>query len=145
MFSHIITSNILFAIVVVCTTIAFAIVLKKIIELDTTITDIEFSQDESLSYNFVNYLKKGTLSIYKVDGQKGLQGAHFLLRGTNYSFDTYLESNSFGFTIVEGIPYDLYSLQEIKAPIGYIMDNEIKTFFLNQDFLQYNFENQTVK
>lgn len=111
--------------------------------LDDTITNIDLTGSESImSLKFTNYLKKGDLIIHKTDGQTGLPGAEFTLKGKKYRYTIKLISDDLGYSIIEDIPYDSYSLKEIKVPEGYKIDPEKKTITLEESNLQYNFINE---
>ena len=110
--------------------------------LDKTITEVDFTTSENnISLNFLNKLKKGDIIIRKMDNQIGLRDAEFNLKGTKYSYSINLKSNNFGYVIVKNLPYDTYYLEETTAPLGYLLDNEIKELNLSSSNLQYDFIN----
>lgn len=110
--------------------------------LDKTITEIDFTgESNNISLSFLNTMRKGNITIRKLDNQIGLKGAEFNLKGELYPYNINLKSDNFGYIIVKNLPYDTYYLEEIKPPLGYVLDNEIKTLNLNSSNLQYDFLN----
>ena len=65
----------------------------------------------------------------------------FNLKGENFPYSINLKTDDFGYIIVNDLPYDTYYLEEIKAPLGYVLDNEVKILNLNTSNLQYDFVN----
>ena len=113
--------------------------------LDSTVIDLPLTDENTfITFNFVNSMKKGNITIHKVDEGEGLKGAKFILFGDKYLEQTTLESDELGYIILEDVPYDTYHLKEIEAPEGYKIDEEEKTLTLSEVELKYEFPNEKV-
>ena len=73
-----------------------------------------------------NKLKKGTLNVLKIDidSKKSLNNAIFKIYDEN-EFLTFIETTNNGSNNIE-LPVGTYYIQEIKAPNGYFIDDEVK-------------------
>lgn len=115
-------------------------------ELNPTIIELSLTGDDStVDLNFVNYLKKGNITIRKVYNEIGLANAEFQIYSENYLNSVSVNSNDLGYIIIENMPYDTYHLTETKSPDGYKIDSEEKTLLLNTTNIVYNFENEKEK
>jgi len=111
--------------------------------INTNIIKLEFTDEDTFeSFRFDKYLKKGNLIIKKVNNQIGLGGAQFNLYSSKYLQNIQLTSDSMGYIVLNNIPYDIYYLNETKAPDGYRLDNDQKIINLNTLELQYEFINE---
>lgn len=111
--------------------------------LDESTTELILHGDNSeITLEFINNLKKGNLTIQKKDQNGGLKDAEFNLRNKEGFINIGIKSNEDGFITIKDIPYGIYYLQEVKAPDGYILDNEEKRVDLNNTLLNYEFLNQ---
>ncbi|ENZ03537.1 hypothetical protein HMPREF1092_00724 [Clostridium thermobutyricum] len=89
------------------------------------VTNASVGQIQSLTFNDTQIL--GKLNITKIgkDGVK-LKGAEFTVSGPN-GFKEVVTTNKNGVASLENLQWGTYKVQETKAPLGYNLNNEIKT------------------
>ena len=81
---------------------------------------------------FINYLKRGTLNVLKRDSSSNqvLSGAKFGVYSLDHELLLEVVTDSLGKVNIQ-LPYGEYYLQELTAPVGYIIDS--KKYFLDID------------
>ncbi|WP_279325827.1 SpaA isopeptide-forming pilin-related protein, partial [Clostridium thermobutyricum] len=89
------------------------------------VTNASVGQIQSLTFNDTQII--GKLNITKIgkDGVK-LKGAEFTVSGPN-GFKEVVTTNKNGVASLENLQWGTYKVQETKAPLGYNLNNEIKT------------------
>lgn len=87
-----------------------------------------------VSVEFQNQPRNPIL-IKKVDTKTGepLAGAKFLIQEVNGAFVAELETGRNGYITVTGVDPGWYTVKEVKAPLGYILDDTPKTVELKED------------
>ncbi|MGL4667965.1 MAG: SpaA isopeptide-forming pilin-related protein, partial [Saezia sp.] len=87
-----------------------------------------------------NYLIKGKIKVIKTDEEKNpLAGVEFTITGEATGYTTTLVSDEKGVAETGLLPYDRYSIVEIKAKEGYVLDEHEHTLLLSQDGETYEF------
>ena len=100
--------------------------------LDDTPQSVEVKEGKTAAIELYNR-KESNILIHKVDSQtgKGLYGATFLLYDKNRRPIGQYTSDQDGYVYIEdGLPDGKYYVREIKAPEGYLLDEELKTFYV---------------
>lgn len=116
---------------------------------DYTVTEIDTNEqyiipspiDVNVEWNKVttgsiqNILKRGSLEILKVDGlnETPLKGVGYRVFNESGSkvAEGYTDEN--GILLFENLPYGKYTYQEIKAPVGFVIDETIYDFAIIED------------
>ncbi|OPX46861.1 SpaA isopeptide-forming pilin-related protein [Clostridium thermobutyricum] len=90
-----------------------------------TINSNDVLQVQGVTFNDSQIL--GQLNIIKTgkDGVK-LAGAKFKVTGQN-GFNEIVTTNKEGLAALSNLPWGTYTIKEVKAPLGYNLNNEIKT------------------
>lgn len=98
---------------------------------NSTINEIDLNQLFGNDY-FINYLKRGTLNVLKRDSSSNqvLSGAKFGVYSLDHELLLEVVTDSSGKVNIQ-LPYGRYYLQELTAPVGYIIDS--KKYFLDID------------
>ena len=99
--------------------------------------DLNFESDIILDLS--DYLLKGDILVNKISDGTNLGGAKFEIKTDIYSIQ--FETNSDGKYLIHNIPYSEYNIQEINAPVGYILDNEIYIIDLNTEKINFILNN----
>jgi len=115
-------------------------------QLDTTLypfTIGDYDQNISqvtISINdgnpIINYLKRKALEVKKVDESNpslGLADAKIALYDEDMNLLQTLSTNQEGLLQFDNLEYGTYYVQEIEAPIGYELNNEVYEIHLNDD------------
>ncbi|GAA0101582.1 SpaA isopeptide-forming pilin-related protein [Paraclostridium bifermentans] len=78
--------------------------------------------DAKRSFTFVNNQVKATAKLLKIDGDTGksLPNAEFRIKGPN-GYDITRKSGADGMVMLEHVPYGEYTVEELKAPTGYVI------------------------
>ena len=100
--------------------------------LDNVPQSIKIKAGETVTLEFRNQ-PKGQLIIVKKDSVtgEGLYGATFLLYDKNHRPIGQYTSDQDGYVYIEdGLEDGKYYVREIKAPEGYLLDEELKTFYV---------------
>ncbi len=111
--------------------------------LSDKIEKVVLEEDEIKSLTFENTKKKGTIKIIKVsngynellgiDDGSPLAGAKFSVKNSNGEEIGIFETNNEGTILIDNLQYGEYTITEIEAPQGYIIDEESQTAFINED------------
>lgn len=104
--------------------------------LDKTPKVVTVKAGEIAQVTFTNDLPTGTFSLLKCDNEKNpLKGAKFRIwaegdnaEGNKLNFDGEFETDEKGQIVVSGLELGKYHYQEIKAPEGYLIDEQIYDF-----------------
>ena len=83
-----------------------------------------------------NELILGDLEVLKTDRDTGepLQGAKFRIQGvTEPNFREDITTKADGIATFTDLPYGRYTVQEIQAPIGYVLDERLFPFEIKED------------
>ncbi|MDC2867334.1 SpaA isopeptide-forming pilin-related protein [Bacillus sp. BP-3] len=90
---------------------------------------LERNEEKVSTDLLVNWKSLGGVKITKVDDQKQvLQGAVFdVFNSANQKVGT-ITTNESGTASLSGLEIGKYSLKEVKAPIGYVLNDKIQTF-----------------
>lgn len=94
-----------------------------------------------------NYLKKGNISIKKIDRdtKNSLSNAVFKLKNDVLRLEHQMVTNKEGIIKLDNIAYGLYTLNEEIAPIGYKKINVLKKLNIDDDEKMINLEISNVK
>ena len=100
--------------------------------LDDTPQSVEVKDGKTATIELTNR-KESNILIHKVDSAtgEGLYGATFLLYDKDHRPIGQYTSDQDGYVYIEdGLKDGKYYVQEIKAPEGYLLDEELKTFYV---------------
>ncbi|MGL5646377.1 MAG: MSCRAMM family protein, partial [Clostridium sp.] len=106
-------------------------------EIDTTAQEFNINQTSlSSKLSFTNKRLSGSLEILKTDSslKTPLEGAVFEITGPN-NFKETITSDKNGLCSISNLPWGNYSVKEIKAPLGYILDSTPYKFTINETSL----------
>ncbi|MGL5414256.1 MAG: MSCRAMM family protein [Clostridium sp.] len=106
-------------------------------EIDTTPQEFNINQTSlSSKLYFTNKRLSGSLEILKTDSslKTPLEGAVFEITGPN-NFKETITSDKNGLCSISNLPWGNYSVKEIKAPLGYILDSTPYEFTINETSL----------
>ncbi len=120
-------------------------------ELDKKVKELEVKQDKETKNTTVLVVKNemllpiiplepstslGSVKVTKVDSKdtsKVLAGAEFKLTETATSKEYKLVTDTSGKASINKLPLGAYTLEETKAPVGYILDKKINKLELKED------------
>lgn len=99
--------------------------------LDKTIHKVVLKAGETTTFNQINEVVKGKISIVKHDDSKPLAKAVFEVKNEAGELITTLETNERGQAESNLLNLGTYYVQEVKAPEGYQLDNQIHQVVLD--------------
>ncbi|MGG5460236.1 MSCRAMM family protein [Clostridium sp. B9] len=115
-------------------------------------TKVNFSivdNNKVLSFTAKNDLIKGDIQITKVDSETGnaLAGAIFAIRDSQGDLMQTVTTDEQGVATVSGLAYGDYTYEEVKAPIGYILNSQGVPFELTEHgkTLEFTAKNAIIK
>lgn len=91
---------------------------------------------------FIDYLKKGDITITTLSDEMPLSGVEFIISSDYYLSNKNLTSNAMGMIKIKDVPYDTYYLKETKVPEGYMLNKEEKVIILDNSIYNYQLENE---
>jgi uncharacterized surface anchored protein len=99
--------------------------------LDAAPRNIELKDGQTALLTVTNR-KASSILLHKIDSLtgKGIYGVKFLISDANSNPLMTLESDQNGYVYLPGIPDGKYFLRELEAGNGYILDTEVKTFYI---------------
>lgn len=109
--------------------------------------DTELIDEKYLDIYFMNKPILCNLIINKInkDTKEPLKGAKFeIYNSSNELIDTITTDDS-GKAVLNNLRYGTYYVKEIEAPVGYIIDDAIKTIEINKEETIIDFYNQKIK
>lgn len=98
------------------------------------------NQTQNQSLTFDNYTLRG-LNIYKVDAEDGvtrLEGAVFEVENSSGVLVATLTTDDEGHAHLDDLPFDTYTIREISAPAGYVLDGTPQDVLVNQSNESFN-------
>lgn len=97
------------------------------------------STTEVKSYTYVNVLKRGSIEILKVDKetQQPLANAKFRVQTPN-GYSKVVVTNSKGIAVAEDAPLGTYTITELTAPNGYVLDTNNHTIKVTDHGKKYS-------